>query len=65
MGDFYVVKVMSGGSRASIVSMSDDISTLLFPQAAANAVILMIIVVMMVSTILRVVDVRKELVSQR
>ena len=65
MGDFYVVKVMSGGSRASIVSaMSDDISTLLFPQAAANAVILMIIVVMMVSVILRVVDVRKELVSE-
>lgn len=64
MGDFYVVKVMSGGSRASIVSaMSDDISTLLFPQAAANAVILMVIVVMMVSAILRVVDVRKELVS--
>jgi putative spermidine/putrescine transport system permease protein len=66
MGDFYVVKVMSGGARASIVSaMSDDISTLLFPQAAANAVILMFIVVMMVSLILRVVDVRKELVSQR
>jgi putative spermidine/putrescine transport system permease protein len=66
MGDFYVVKVMSGGSRASIVSaMYDDISTLLFPHAAANAVILMIIVVIMVSLILRVVDVRKELASQR
>jgi putative spermidine/putrescine transport system permease protein len=66
MGDFYVVKVMSGGARASIVSaMSDDISTLLFPQAAANAVILMIIVVMLVSLILRIVDVRKELVSNR
>lgn len=66
MGDFYVVKVMSGGARASIVSaMADDISTLLFPQAAANAVILMIIVVMMVTLILRIVDVRKELVAQR
>lgn len=65
MGDFYVVKVMSGGARASIVSaMADDISTLLFPQAAANAVILMIIVIMMVILILRVVDVRRELVSE-
>lgn len=66
MGDFYVVKVMSGGNSASVVSaMYDDISTLLFPHAAANAVILVTILVVMVALILRVVDVRKELVSQR
>jgi putative spermidine/putrescine transport system permease protein len=66
MGDFYTVKVLSGGGRASIVSaIYDDISTLLFPQAAAHAVVLMIIVIIMVSLILRVVDVRKELVEQR
>ena len=66
MGDFYIVKVLSGGARASIVSaIYDDISTLLFPQAAAHAVVLMIIVLLMVSLILRVVDVRKELVDQR
>ena len=66
MGDFYVVKVMSGGNAASVVSaMYDDISTLLFPHAAANAVILMAFIVLLVSLILRVVDVRKELVSQR
>ena len=65
MGDFYVVKVMSGGNSASVVSaMYDDISTLLFPHAAANAVILMAFIVLLVGLILRVVDVRKELVSQ-
>ncbi len=66
MGDFYVVRVMSGGSRASVVSaMFDDISVLLFPHAAANAVFLIIIVVLMVGLILRAVDVRRELVDQR
>jgi len=66
MGDFYIVRVLSGGTRASIVSaIYDNISTLLFPQAAAHAVVLMVIVLMMVALILRVVDVRKELVERR
>jgi putative spermidine/putrescine transport system permease protein len=65
MGDFYVVKVMSGGTDASVVSaMYDDISTLLFPQAAASAVVLMVILTVMVAAILRLVDVRKELASR-
>lgn len=66
MGDFYIVKVLSGGGSASIVSaIYDDISTLLYPQAAAHAVVLIIIVMLMVGLILRVVDVRKELVDKR
>jgi putative spermidine/putrescine transport system permease protein len=66
MGDFYVVKIMSGGSAASVMSaMADDISTLLFPHAAANAVILMIVVMLMVGLILRAVNVHKELAEQR
>ena len=66
MGDFYVVKVMSGGTDASVVSaMYDDISTLLFPHAAASAAILMVILTVMVAAILRLVDVRKELASNR
>ena len=66
MGDFYIVKVLSGGTRASIVSaVYDDISTLLYPQAAAHSVFLIIIVMIMVSLILRIVDVRKELVDRR
>ena len=66
MGDFYVVKVMSGGASASAVSaMADDISTLLFPHAAANAVLLLVILSLMVAAIMRFVDVRKELADQR
>jgi len=66
MGDFYIVKILSGGGRASIVSaVYDDISTLLYPQAAAHSVFLIIIVMLMVGLILRVVDVRKELVDRR
>jgi putative spermidine/putrescine transport system permease protein len=62
MGDFYVVKVMSGGQSASVVSaLSNEISGLQYPPAAANAIILVFIVTLMVSGILRLVDIRKEL----
>jgi putative spermidine/putrescine transport system permease protein len=64
MGDFFVVKVMSGGQSASVVSaLQNEIGALQYPPAAASAVVLVIIVVMMVAGILRVVDVRKELAS--
>ena len=64
MGDFFVVKVMSGGQSASVVSaLSNEIQQLEYPPAAASAVILVIVVVLMVAGILRVVDVRKELAS--
>lgn len=62
MGDFFVVKVMSGGGSASIVSaLFEDIAVLQYPPAAANAVVLLIVVVVMISLILRTVDVRKEI----
>jgi putative spermidine/putrescine transport system permease protein len=41
--------------------MSNEIASLQYPPAAASAVILVIIVVLMVSAILRLVDVRREL----
>lgn len=64
MGDFFVVKIMSGGQSASVVSaMSNEIASLQYPPAAASAVLLVLIVVLMVSAILRLVDVRKELVG--
>ncbi len=66
MGDFYVVKVMSGGGSASVVSaMYDDVSTLLFPHAAASAVLLMIVLTVLVALFTRFIDVRQELVSQK
>ncbi len=62
MGDFFVVKIMSGGQSSSAVyAMWNQIAMLQYPSAAASAVVLLIIVVLMVAAILRVVDVRKEL----
>jgi len=62
MGDFFVVKMMSGGQSASVVlAMSNEIALLQYPPAAANAVVLILIVIGMVAAILRLVDVRKEL----
>jgi putative spermidine/putrescine transport system permease protein len=65
MGDFYVVKVMSGGGSASVVSaMYDNVSTLLFPPAAASAVILLLILTVLIALLTRFVDVRQELVQR-
>lgn len=62
MGDFFVVKIMSGGQSASVVSaMKNDIDLLYYAQASAQAVILIAVVIMMISLILRVVDIRAEL----
>lgn len=62
MGDFFVVKIMSGGRSASVVmSVFEDVNLLFYPPAAASAVVLLVIVTLIVSLILRVVDVRKEL----
>lgn len=62
MGDFFVVRVMSGGQSTSVVSaMKNNIDQLYYPQAAAMAVLLIAVVIGLVTAILRVVDVRSEL----
>ena len=62
MGDFFIVRVMSGGQSSSVVSaMKNNIDQLYYPQAAAMAVLLIAIVILLVGVILRVVDVRSEL----
>jgi putative spermidine/putrescine transport system permease protein len=64
MGDFSVVKIMSGGQSASVVSaLQNEIAALQYPPAAASAVTLVIVVMLMVAGILRVVDVRRELAT--
>jgi putative spermidine/putrescine transport system permease protein len=64
MGDFFVVKAMSGGQSASIVSMlATEIQAMQYPPAAASAVILVLFVAVMVGGMMRIVDVRKELVK--
>ncbi|MHC5035528.1 MAG: ABC transporter permease, partial [Planctomycetota bacterium] len=58
----FVIRVMSGGQSASVVvAMSNEITLLQYPPAAASAVGLLVIVTLMVAGILRIVDVRKEL----
>jgi putative spermidine/putrescine transport system permease protein len=62
MGDFFVVKVMSGGGSASVVAaLFEDIAVLQYPPAAAASVVLLAVVVIMIALILRTVDVRKEI----
>ncbi|MDF1586914.1 ABC transporter permease [Marinimicrococcus flavescens] len=62
MGDFVVVRTMSGGQSATVASaMMNEIALLQYPTAAAGATILLVVVTLMVAAILRVVDVRREL----
>jgi putative spermidine/putrescine transport system permease protein len=62
MGEFTTVRFMSGGQSASVaLMMSNQISLLQYPAAAAHAVILLVTVLIMVAAILRLVDIRKEL----
>jgi putative spermidine/putrescine transport system permease protein len=62
MGDFFVVRTMSGGQSGSVVSgMMNQISQLQYPVAAAGSVILLIVVTMMIMAIFKIVDVRREM----
>jgi putative spermidine/putrescine transport system permease protein len=65
MGDYFVVRQMSGGQSASIVSaLSTEIQAMQYPPAAANAMVLVLFVALLVALLMRVVDVRQELVSR-
>jgi putative spermidine/putrescine transport system permease protein len=62
MGDFFVVRTMSGGQSGSVVSgMMNQISLLQYPVAAAGSVILLIVVTLMIMAVFAVVDVRREM----
>lgn len=62
MGDFVTVRFMSGGQSASVgLMISNQISSLQYPAACANAVVLLGIVLCMITGILRVIDIRREL----
>ena len=64
MGDYFVVKRMSGGQSASIVSaLSTEIQAMQYPPASASAVVLVLFVAILVGGMMRVVDVRRELVG--
>ena len=62
MGDYITVRLMGGGQRSSVgVMMWNEISLLLYPAAAAHAVVLLAVVLIMVSLMMQVVDLKKEL----
>ena len=49
MGDFFVVKVMSGGGSASVVSaFYENVGVLQYPIAAASAVLLTLVLIAMI-----------------
>jgi len=62
MGDFITVRFMSGGQSASVGRIiSNEIGLLQYPAASASAVVLLLTVLIMIATMMRFVDIRKEL----
>jgi putative spermidine/putrescine transport system permease protein len=62
MGDFISIGIMGGQQIASAGKVIEaQINALQFPIAAANAVVLLAVVLMIIWTLLRFVDIRKEL----
>ncbi|WP_172297008.1 ABC transporter permease [Pseudoruegeria sp. HB172150] len=62
MGDFITVRFMSGSQKANVGRLiSNDISLLQYPSAAATAVVLLLTVLIVIGILLRFVNIRKEL----
>jgi putative spermidine/putrescine transport system permease protein len=62
MGEFATMRIMSGGKSSSVgYLIKNQIDSLQYPMAAANAVVLLLITLILVFSILRVVDIRKQL----
>jgi putative spermidine/putrescine transport system permease protein len=62
MGDFISIGLMGGQQIASAGKVIESqINALQFPIAAANAIVLLAVVLMIIWTLLRFVDIRKEL----
>jgi putative spermidine/putrescine transport system permease protein len=62
MGDFVTTGVMGGQQIASAGKViQTEIGALQFPIAAANAIVLLVVVLMIIWTLIRFVDIRKEL----
>jgi putative spermidine/putrescine transport system permease protein len=64
MGDYYIVRVLSGGKSAGVVSgIATQLNAFEYPPAAASSVVLLIVVITLVVGIFSLVDVRKELAA--
>lgn len=62
MGEFVTVRLMGGGQAASVGRLiQTQIGSLQYPLAAANAIVLLAVTMLIIVSILRVLDIRKEL----
>jgi putative spermidine/putrescine transport system permease protein len=62
MGEFATMRLMSGGKASSVgYLIKNQIDSLQYPMAAANAVVLLAITLLIVFGILRIVDIRKQI----
>ncbi len=62
MGEFVTVRLMGGGQAASVGKLiQTQIGSLQYPLAAANAIVLLAVTMLIIVSILRVLDIRKEL----
>ncbi len=62
MGEFVTVRLMGGGQSASVGKLiQTQIGSLQYPLAAANAIMLLAVTMLIIVSILRVLDIRKEL----
>lgn len=62
MGEFTTIRLMSGGQASAVgYAIRNQIDSLQYPLAAANAVILLIVTLTLVFGILRTIDLRQEL----
>jgi len=64
MGDFFIIRVMGGGQSSNVaMAISNQISSFQYPPAAAASIIFLCVILLIISAMLRVVDVRKEVLS--
>ena len=62
MGEFATMRLMSGGKASSVgYLIKNQIDSLQYPMAAANAVVLLAITLAIVFGILQIVDIRKQI----
>ncbi|MGB0561947.1 MAG: ABC transporter permease [Spirulinaceae cyanobacterium] len=62
MGEFTTIRLMSGGQASAVgYAIRNQIGSLQYPLAAANAVLLLLVTLLLVFGILRTVDLRQEL----
>ena len=64
MGDFFIIRVMGGGQSSNVaMAISNQIGSFQYPPAAAASIIFLCVILLIISAMLRVVDVRKEVLS--